>query len=72
VSEVTRRLRQLEELRALCRRGAVARALDLAFAHFADFGRDDEVVDLLALAIEQAGLPEEVCRRFVELRVSQR
>ena len=42
-----RRRRQLDELRDLCRRGAVARAIDLAFEHFTCFGRDDDVVVLL-------------------------
>ena len=72
MSDAGRRRQQRHELDALCRAGAVARALDLAFEHFAEFGRDDDVVDLLAAAIEHAGLPGDVCRRFVELRVSQR
>ena len=72
MSVMARRLRQLAELRALCRSGAVARALDLAFDHFADFGRDDAVVDELAEAIEHAGLPADACRRFVELQASHR
>jgi hypothetical protein len=62
-----RRQRQLDELHDLCRSGGVARAVDLAFEHFAIFGRDDEVVDLLADAIEAAKVPEDVRRRFVEL-----
>jgi len=64
--------RQCAELRDLRSAGAVARALDLAFEHFAEFGRDDDIVDRLAAAIEHAGLPGDVCRRFVELRASQR
>ena len=72
MTDGTRRRRQVGELRSLCREGHLVRALDLAFAHFADFGRDEEVVDLLADAIEHAGLPGEVCRRFVELQVSRR
>jgi hypothetical protein len=68
---MSRRQRQLDELRALCRRGAVARAIDLAFDHFAHFGRDDEIVDLLAAAIDSAALPQNARRRFDELRLSQ-
>lgn len=65
-----RRQRQLDELRALCGVGAVARAVDLAFAHFADFGRDDEVVALLAGAVERAG--DDVRTRFAVLLTSCR
>jgi hypothetical protein len=62
-----RRQRQLDELRDLCRRGAVARAIDLAFEHFACFGRDDGVVALLEHALEQGGEPG-LGRRVAELR----
>jgi len=65
-----RRQRQLGELRDLCGSGAVARAVDLAFEHFAHFGRDDDVVDLLADVIEHTEAPEIVHRRFAELRAS--
>jgi hypothetical protein len=64
---VSRRQRQLDELRDLCRSGAVAHAVDLAFEHFADFGRDEGLVGLLAEAIERTQPPEEVRRRFGEL-----
>jgi hypothetical protein len=62
-----RRQRQTDELRALCRTGGVARAVDLAFEHFAVFGRDDGLVALLAVAIERADVPADVRRRFAEL-----
>ena len=62
-----RRQRQLDELRDLCRRGAVARAIDLAFEHFACFGRDDVVVALLEHALEH-GDDGGLGRRVAELR----
>ena len=65
---MSRRQRQVEALRALCRQGAIARAVDLAFEHFAAFGRDDEIVQLLALAIDDEATGDEICRRFAELR----
>jgi hypothetical protein len=68
---MSRRQRQLDELRDLCRSGAVARAIDLAFEHFADFGHDDDSVVLLAEAIERTDARENVRRRFAELRASQ-
>jgi hypothetical protein len=46
----------------------VVRAVDLAFEHFAHFGPDGEIIDLLADAIEQAEAAERARRRFVELR----
>ena len=64
---MTRRQRQLDELAALCDSGRVARAVDLAFEHFASFGRDDGVVGLLAEALDAAAVPQEVRRRFAEL-----
>jgi hypothetical protein len=64
---VGRRQRQTEELLALCGTGGVARAVDLAFEHFAAFGRDDGVVALLAVAVERPGVPDDVRRRFLEL-----
>ena len=62
-----RRQRQVDELRRLCRSGAVARAVDLAFAHFADYGRDDDVVALLAEALDRLGPAATVRRHFAEL-----
>ncbi len=52
----------------LCSRGAVGRAIDLAFEHFAQFGVDAAVVELLAGAIARPGVPERVRRSFAELR----
>ena len=45
---MTRQQRQIDQLRALCAAGQVARAVDLAFEHFATFGRDENIIDLLA------------------------
>lgn len=67
---MSRRQRQLDELRVLCHSGAVARAIDLAFEHFAAFGCDVDIVDMLADAIEHIEAPEGVRRRFAELRTS--
>ena len=69
---MSRRQRQLQALRDLCRQGAVARAVDLAFEHFAAFGRDDEIVQLLALAldhdVDDEATSDEIGRRFADLR----
>jgi hypothetical protein len=64
---MSRRQRQFNELRDLCSGGGVVRAIDLAFEHFAHFGRDDEIVDLLAGAIEDAGVAGRTRQRFAEL-----
>ena len=71
MTRVSRRQRQREALRALCVAGAVARAVDLAFEHFAAFGPDDAIVALLAEAIEQAPDADHVARRFAELQASR-
>lgn len=60
--------RQRDELRALCAAGMVTHAIDLAFEHFADFGRDDEIVRLLADALERIAVPSATTMRFLELR----
>lgn len=65
-----RRQRQLDELRKLCRSGAVARAIDLAFEHFAHFGRDDDIIDLIAEAVDRLEAAERARHRFAELRAS--
>jgi len=67
---MSRRQRQFNELRDLCSAGEVARAIDLAFEHFAYFGRDDEIIDLLARAIDDSGVAGRACQRFVELCAS--
>ena len=69
MSDTSRRERQLEALRELCRCGAATRAVDLAFEHFAAFGRNEEIILLLAETIAKA--PDaEADRRFAELQVS--
>jgi hypothetical protein len=69
---MSRRQRQLEELRALCERGSSSRAVDLAFLHFADFGSNEEVLDLIADAIERTPVSAAVRHRFLDLRSSSR
>jgi hypothetical protein len=69
---MSRRQRQIDELRDLCRSGDVARAIDLAFEHFAHFGRDDHVVEVLEQAVETAQTSDRVRHRFAELRASHR
>lgn len=44
------------------------RAVDLAFLHFGDFGRNDEVLDLLTAAIARTPVPAAVQRRFLDLQ----
>jgi hypothetical protein len=75
---MSRRHRQRNELRELCDSGGLSRAgdiarlsraVDLAFEHFADFGRDDDILRLLADTIERTAAPAGVRRRFAELRV---
>ena len=61
------RQRQLDELRALCTVGGVARAIDLAFEHFAHFGRDDEIIDLLARTLDESAVAGHARQRFAEL-----
>jgi hypothetical protein len=67
---MSRRQRQFNELRDLCSAGAVVRAIDLAFEHFVYFGRDDEIIGLLADAIEQTDCRERARQRFAELCAS--
>ena len=63
----SRRQRQLDELHCLCRAGKAARAIDLAFEHFATFGRDDSVVVLLEGVVDRTGASPDVRRRLGEL-----
>ncbi|HKE74661.1 MAG TPA: hypothetical protein VKB57_13655 [Acidimicrobiales bacterium] len=65
---MTRRDRQRAELLRLCRSGPPSRAVDLAFAHLADFGPDEELLDLLADALARAPAPAADRRRLAELR----
>ena len=69
---MSHRQRQVDELRGLCQCGALARAVDLAFEHFAAFGPDDDLLGCLAEAIERARAPDVVRRRFEELRGRER
>jgi hypothetical protein len=64
---MTRRDRQRTELRRLCRSGPLSRAVDLAFTHFADFGRDEELLALLADALARTPVTPALRRRFSEL-----
>jgi hypothetical protein len=64
---MSRQQRQRDELRGLCGSGAVDRAIDLAFAHFADFGRDEEVLALIAAAVGHEEAGPHLQRRFDEL-----
>jgi hypothetical protein len=61
------RQRQFDELQGLCSAGAIARAVDLAFEYFAHFGRDDEIIDLLARAVDGADVAARARQRFAEL-----
>jgi len=65
---MSRRQRQRDELRELCHLGAAGRAVDLAYQHFADFGRDDEILAMLADALDRTAVPAAIRRRFDELR----
>ena len=70
---MTRRQRQIDQLRALCADGHVGRAVDLAFEHFASFGRDDDLIALFDLFVRAAGESGErgpVLRRLDELRAT--
>ena len=60
--------RQRAELRELCRSGSLARAVDLAFTHFADFGRDEEILAALTEALARTPAPAPVRRRLTELQ----
>jgi hypothetical protein len=65
-----RRQRQLDELAELCRRGAVERAIDLAFEHMAVFGQDDSVVVLLEAACACGSARPELRERLDDLRAA--
>ena len=67
---MSRSQRQVEELRALCECGSLRRAVDLAFQHFADFGRNEEVLVFIADAIERTPVPAAIRRRFLDLQSS--
>jgi len=65
---MSRRDRQRAELERLCDAGALARAVDLAFAHFADYGLDQHILDLLSARLDRTGTTPALRRRFSELR----
>lgn len=67
---MSRRQQQINELRDLCSAGGVVRAIDLAFEHFAQFGRDEEIIALLAEAVEDAGVTGRARQQFDELRLA--
>ncbi|HEY7626849.1 MAG TPA: hypothetical protein VH761_07270 [Ilumatobacteraceae bacterium] len=45
----------------------MVRAIDLAFEHFARFGRDDEIIELLVQAMERVDVPGPGRQRLAEL-----
>ncbi len=67
-ARMSRRDRQRAELLTLCLTGPVARAVDLAFGHLAEFGRDDDLLDRMEDALERRGVTSTVRGRFDELR----
>ena len=68
----SRQERQLNELRCLCASGAISRAIDLAFEHFADFGLTDDLVVVITDALERTGAPAAVRARFAALCAASR
>jgi hypothetical protein len=71
VNGPSREERQLAELRRLCGAGAVARAIDLTFEHFAHFGLSDELLAVLTDALERTDVPAAVRERFATLRAAR-
>jgi hypothetical protein len=68
--DMSLRQRQSNQLRELCCAGAVVRAIDLAFEHFAHFGRDDQIIEMLSHAMEDPDIAGRAHRRFAELCAS--
>ena len=64
---MTRRQRQLDELRDLCVTGAIGHAIDLAYEHFAEFGPDDYIAHLMVEAMDEGAVGGALRRRFAEL-----
>ena len=62
--DMTRKQRQRDELLALCRADGLLRAIDLAFEHFAEFGRDEEIIHMLWEVIERTPASAAVRRRY--------
>jgi hypothetical protein len=50
----------------------LSRAVDLAFQHFADFGRNEEVLDFIAAAVDRTPAPAAIRRRFLDLQSPSR
>jgi hypothetical protein len=69
---MTRQQRHIDQLRALCAAGHVARAVDLAYEHFATFGRDERVIDLLTQAVVHDPAADAIRRRLDELHATGR
>ena len=67
---MSRRQQQFNELRDLCSTGGVTRAIDLAFEYFANFGREDEIIDLLACAVDNADDVGRARQRLADLCAS--
>ena len=67
---MTRQQRQIVQLRALCAAGQVGRAVDLAFEHFATFGRDDHIIDVLTAAVDPNAAGAALRLRLGELSTS--
>ena len=61
---MNRHQRQIDQLRALCASGQVARAVDLAFEHFATFGRDEDILDILTEAVHHTAAGHVLRRRL--------
>ena len=68
--DMSLRQRQSNQLRDLCCAGSLVRAIDLAFEHFAQFGRDDEILNMLSHALEDPNVASCARRRFAELCAS--
>jgi hypothetical protein len=68
--DMSLRQRQSDQLHELCCAGAVVRAVDLAFEHFAHFGRDDKIIEMLTHALEDPDVAGCARRRFAELCAS--
>ena len=64
---MSRRQRQIDQLGALCDSGHVARAVDLAFEHFATFGRDELIIGLLTQAVDHHPVGAAIRRRLADL-----
>jgi hypothetical protein len=64
---MSRNDRQRAELLELCRSGSIARAIDLAFQHFADFGPDHHLLEQLRAALNRSEPSPSIRHRFADL-----